>query len=499
MMQRREPFKQKRPLPANIPHYQYESHPEVPPMSSYLILEQLKQSLPQDAQDFCGVFRYQKEADALEGSESVNFCALGKVAELKVWLNKRQIRYQFEIGEAIAFVESFPLVSESLYYPQLFEGLSQTLAKAVQITIEHFQIDEEHQEKIQFFGGWKALKVTDELKEIAVFTLPKICINQVQTFEISQFVAPHVPPFSREQLDFFQSVDMVFQNNMNVCSIMDIPSRPTYLKKLAQVIHHFATSTTKIVLSRKKRIFLSERTDPCLIPYILAEKHAQVYDYSFQWEGEKIWFGVSPEVLLQKSKRTIVTKPLAGTTKKVSDAKNPQAISNFLNDPKENLEHELAFEQMVADLKEVCEDEKLTIHTQKNLFTLKYAHHIKSEIWGELKKGKSTFDVLGHFYPPATIWGVPKSNSSKVIDEFEPFERGFFTGGLGYFNLRDDSNFALVIRSGCLYDFILDVFVGGGIVKNSVPDLEWEEGHIKMTPFLSLIEEGFPEIKKTPS
>ena len=458
-------------------------------------MEQLKQQLPKEAQEFCGVFRYQKESEATEGADSVNFCALGRVAEIKVWISHRQIKFQFSIGESIALVESFPLASPALYYPQLFQELSSIMGKATQITATHFQISAAHQDKIQFFGGWKALKITEESREIAVFTLPKICINQAQTLEISQFVEPKTPSFSIEQLNFFQSAEAVFQNNMNVCSIMDVPSRPIYLKKLAEVIHRFSTTTTKIVLSRKKRIVLSD-TDPALIPYILAEKHAQVYDYSFQWEGEKIWFGVSPEVLLQKSKRTIVTKPLAGTTKKSPTDTNPQALSDFLSDPKENLEHQLAFDQMVEDLKEVCVPEKLTIKTEKNLFTLNYAHHIQSEIWGELKKGKSTFDALSHFYPPATIWGVPKSNSSKVIEEFEPFERGFFTGGLGYFTLRDDSNFALVIRSGCLYDQVLDVFVGGGIVKNSIPDLEWEEGHIKMTPFLSLIQEGFPEMNK---
>ena len=97
---------------------------------------------------------------------------------------------------------------------------------------------------------------------------------------------------------------------------------------------------------------------------------------------------------------------------------------------------------------------------------------------------------MRYLYPPPTIWGVPKDWGGQIIHQYEPFERDFFTGGLGYFTGKDDSNFALVLRSGCLEGNQLDIFAGSGIVKSSVPRLEWEETQNKMKPLLSLIQQN---------
>ncbi len=469
-------------------HYERQSHPEFPRVSPYFLAMRLRTLWPKFSQEFISVFQYQKEENAPIAIESACFCAIGAAAEIKVLINKTQIKYQFKIENTIIFTNCFQRASPSLCYPALFKNLSTIVKKAKKIITQHFQIMEEDQKTLCFFGGWKSLKITESYQEIAIFTLPKMTLSQKDGLEVWQFVFPDVPLFSLETINLLPVIEDSSQPRLKVSQITNTPEHADYLEKLNRVLENLRDSS-KIVLSQKKSVLLTETPDPLEISFLLAKDYGQVYDYSFQWNTEKLWFGVSPEILLQKSERHIITKPLAGTRKRHKED-GIQDIANFINDPKENLEHKLAVDQMMLDLKDICEYEKLINYSEKNVLHLSYTRHIKSEIYGYLKEENDTFDVLSNLYPPATIWGIPKEWSEQIIADFEPFERSFFTGGLGYFTWEDESNFALVIRSGYLEGNKLEIFAGGGIVKNSIPQLEWEEAQAKMTPFLSLLDQG---------
>ena len=474
------------------PKFNRQIYPGVQPCSPYGLLLQLRELWPEASEEFLCVFQYQKDPHSPIEANAVSFSAIGAAAEIKVLFNKAQIDYQFKIENAIIFTHSIPHPDRSLRYPLLFENLSSVVQKAKEILGGYFDIANEDLEALHFFGGWKASQTLMNNKEIAIFTLPKVTINQGEMMEAGSFLHPHFPAFSIEQINFCQWDDPFNQQPIHAVSIEDMSNQAEYLKNLANILTTMDNSgTSKVVLSIKKRISLSAPLpDPIQLSSKLARRYGQVYDYYFQWNSGKAWFGVSPEVHLQKLHRHLVTKPLAGTIKINKMETSPAMISNFLKDPKENLEHQLAVEQILMDLKFVCKYEKWIIPSEKNLLRLQYACHLKSEIYGYLKEGVGTFDVLRYLYPPPTIWGVPKDWGGQIIHQYEPFERDFFTGGLGYFTGKDDSNFALVLRSGCLEGNQLDIFAGSGIVKSSVPRLEWEETQNKMKPLLSLIQQN---------
>ncbi|MBF0278513.1 MAG: chorismate-binding protein [SAR324 cluster bacterium] len=467
--------------------YHRQNYPEVPRISPHLLAIQLRELWPALSQEFSCVFQYKKDADSPVEIDSACFSAIGSVAELKVLINKTQIKYQVEIENTTILTKHFPRDIESLGYPDFFKNLGPIIEKTKKLLCQHFHIPEEDHKSLCFFGGWKSIKMAETFQEIAVFTLPKMTLAQKNGLEVRQFIVDDSAKFSIDNLKYFPPEEASFLKRQAVFQNTNLPERAEYIKKLTGVLEKIRESAiSKVVLSRKKHIELTEAPDPLKMSFLLAKNYWQVYDYSFQWNGKEFWFGVSPEVLLQKSERHIITKPLAGT-RKTQMGDGIQEDDRFRNDPKENLEHELAVNQMMSDLENICEYEKLINYSRKNILRLNYASHIKSEIYGYLKEGKNTFDVLSKLYPPATIWGVPKELGEKLIADFEQFERSFFTGGLGYFTLEDESNFALVIRSARLEGKSLELFAGGGIVKNSIPELEWEEAQAKMTPLLSLI------------
>ena len=65
--------------------------------------------------------------------------------------------------------------------------------------------------------------------------------------------------------------------------------------------------------------------------------------------------------------------------------------------------------------------------------------------------------------------------SMEIIEELEPTRRNIYTGAIGYisFNRRMDLNIA--IRTIIIKDNTAYFQVGGGIVADSNPELEYEE------------------------
>jgi isochorismate synthase EntC len=211
------------------------------------------------------------------------------------------------------------------------------------------------------------------------------------------------------------------------------------------------------------------------------------YSYYFRWDGGKEWFGASPEILLRRDGDRIMTSPLAGTMRVGAEAAADRAIrAALLDDAKEDVEHRRAVALLLDDLRPLCNG--LGLDECKSLVRTPYAYHIKSEISGRIDPRLSSFDVLSRIYPPATVWGIPRSGAEAALRRVEPFERERFAGGFGTFVGVERADFALGIRTASLQRGRLSVFGGGGIVEGSVPEREWNECELKMTPFLGALD-----------
>jgi isochorismate synthase EntC len=77
----------------------------------------------------------------------------------------------------------------------------------------------------------------------------------------------------------------------------------------------------------------------------------------------------------------------------------------------------------------------------------------------------------------------PIALSEERVRWRESIERDFFAGGLGFFALGDDANFALAIRTARMAGKEARGYASSGIVKRSDPCREWLETTNKMRPF----------------
>lgn len=63
----------------------------------------------------------------------------------------------------------------------------------------------------------------------------------------------------------------------------------------------------------------------------------------------------------------------------------------------------------------------------------------------------------------------------QIINEIETTKRGFYAGGVGYITYNHDVNLAISIRSLVIKNKMAHLQTGAGIVKDSIPEKEYEE------------------------
>jgi anthranilate synthase component 1 len=75
----------------------------------------------------------------------------------------------------------------------------------------------------------------------------------------------------------------------------------------------------------------------------------------------------------------------------------------------------------------------------------------------------------------------------EIIAELEPDKRGPYAGAVGYFDFSGNMDTAIAIRTIVVKDGIAYVQAGGGVVADSVPEMEYQESLNKAQALLTAI------------
>lgn len=186
--------------------------------------------------------------------------------------------------------------------------------------------------------------------------------------------------------------------------------------------------------------------------------------------------GSSPEILVRVRKGTITIRPIAGTRKRGKDDAEDNALAKeLLNDAKECSEHLMLLDLGRNDVGRVSEIGSINV-TEKFIIE-KYSHvmHIVSNVQGTLRSDLKPLDALLSGFPAGTVSGAPKIRAMEIIDELEPYKRGFYAGCIGYFDGHGDVDSCIALRTAMHKNGKLYIQAGAGIVADSDPTAEYHE------------------------
>ncbi len=182
----------------------------------------------------------------------------------------------------------------------------------------------------------------------------------------------------------------------------------------------------------------------------------------------------SPETFIQLENGIIRSHPMKGTI----SATIPNSKSILLNDSKENAEHATIVDLIRNDISQIA----FPIEVKK----YKYLDLVKTnegDLWqmSSIIQGKisSNFEnkigsILQALLPAGSITGAPKNQTLEIIQEVEGYDRGFYTGIMGYYDgNRFDS--AVLIRYIEQEENQFYFKSGGGITVFSDLNKEYDE------------------------
>lgn len=198
-------------------------------------------------------------------------------------------------------------------------------------------------------------------------------------------------------------------------------------------------------------------------------------------DGEPISVvGSSPEALVTVNAGHVLTHPIAGSRPRGSTIDQDQLLEKeLLADPKERSEHLMLVDLSRNDISKVSVPGSVEVTEFMRIERFSHIMHISSTVEGQLCDGLNPVDALVATFPAGTLSGAPKPWALRIIRELEHVRRGVYGGVVGYVGLGGHADLAIAIRTATIHRGVAAVQAGGGIVADSVPELEEQESRNK--------------------
>lgn len=239
----------------------------------------------------------------------------------------------------------------------------------------------------------------------------------------------------------------------------------------------------KAVLARQTTLTLNQDT---FYPQDLLQNQENCYRCFFRTKGGDSFVSVSPERLFLRTKKTVLTEAIAGTRARDNDTHNDLGLEHeLMTSSKDADEHQFVLDMIKEKLYTLCD--VITETSSKTVLKLDYAQHLYFSVLGMLKEEYSDSDIIRALHPTPAVGGFPTKEAVDFISLNEPFDRGWYSGGLMLIE-KNKTEAVVGIRSALLQEKQLHLFSGAGIVDRSIASLEWDELNTKIIPFLSLFK-----------
>ena len=210
------------------------------------------------------------------------------------------------------------------------------------------------------------------------------------------------------------------------------------------------------------------------------------YSNFFQFNEFSILSG-SPESYLQKTGNVIKTSPIKGTRRRgVNSEEDEQLKVELLNDKKERAENVMIVDLVRNDLSRIAKKSSVNVDEFLGIHTFETVHQMISTISCEVEDSVSFTDILQATFPMGSMTGAPKFSAMNLIDEHEDFQRGIYSGSIGYIAPNGDFDLNVIIRS-LIYNQkkkYLSCPVGGAITILANAEDEYDECLVKVKGIL---------------
>jgi isochorismate synthase len=188
-------------------------------------------------------------------------------------------------------------------------------------------------------------------------------------------------------------------------------------------------------------------------------------------EKNNIFFGTTPEKIFEYKNKILSTEALAGSIPNKGE-KFIEIQKKFKNSTLKE-EHEIVVKYIETQLSKITKN-KISISSYE-IKKLNNIYHLQSEIKTKINKN-DFFKFINLLHPSPALAGFPVNEAINWIRKNEKFDRGLYSGSIGYIE-KNNSSFYAALRCAkySINEKEIISFAGNGIVKDSKIKYELEE------------------------
>ena len=262
-----------------------------------------------------------------------------------------------------------------------------------------------------------------------------------------------------------------------------LPSSNDYNQRMDTLLQALRSHQLEKAVVGRRTDFIVEKA--ISIDSLLSEMMSyQTAGYVYCWkQQESVFCGISPETLLRMEGGKFECDALGGTLWDQGES--------YGWDDKLLFEHESVRKDIVQRLSEDLTE--ISVSAPETV-KLNGIAHLRSRIKGcASRKNVSFLGVVDKLHPTAAVCGYPESSAHQMIEDFEPFDRGWYAGPIGV--LRAEScEAAVALRCILMRRDSIHAYAAGGIIEASDKEVEWEELNQKVGMVASVLQAKLPQI-----
>ena len=276
----------------------------------------------------------------------------------------------------------------------------------------------------------------------------------------------------------------------SVQSVASNLTRDEYLSAVRKIKAHIADGDIyQANLTQQLTCMLSPGSRPDDVFLRLRREHPASFA-AFIRRREDVVISASPErflrVELLDDARVVEAWPIKGTRARGRTLEDDARLRReLLQSEKDRAENIMIVDLLRNDLGRVCHYGSVEVTELCALQEHPTLFHLASKVRGALRDEITAGALLRAAFPCGSITGAPKIRAMEIIAETETSARGLSMGAIGYFSFDGSLDLNVAIRTMVVHNGVARFNVGGGIVADSCPSLEYEESLVKARALLN--------------
>jgi len=261
---------------------------------------------------------------------------------------------------------------------------------------------------------------------------------------------------------------------------IEIINKNKYLMKIKKIKKEIISGELIQCVLTQRFTKTSKIEDQTLLEY-LSKKYPSEYIYQISINDFSIT-GSSPEMFLKVKNNKATIRPVAGTIASVK-GQTKDLVKKLKSSIKDKAEHIMLVDLARNDLGKIADPGSVKVDKLMETMVYNNVIHLVSEVNGKIRDGKDFLDAFSSTFPIGTLVGAPKIRAAELINDLEEEGRGPYCGAIGWFSCEGNLETSTIIRTVIKKGEELSFNGGGGIVFDSIPEVEYQETLDKVKAF----------------